>query len=114
VQKGCFATVSQHEIIVGRQKIAAGSQRRTRQALLQHGAIRMAPPQSHPAIVDLLQSKESEQLPEVTERREDLVQILSRAFEMTFGVRMESGPFSRSEKTVISDRLEEFKNMNPQ
>ena len=114
VQKGCYAAVSQHEIVVGRQKIAAGSQRRTRYTLLQHGAIRIAPPQFHPAIVNPPQSEESEQLPEVKERRESLVQILCHALEMTFGIRLESEPFSCPEKTVISMRLEEFKNMNPQ
>ncbi len=110
VQKGCFASVSRYEIMVGGRKIAAGSQRRTRQAFMQHGVIRIAPATPHPAIVDAAPASEIV-LP--SREREDLEQRLAESFSESLGGPVIRNRSSKEEIAVIEAKARHFGNLNP-
>lgn len=112
LQKGCFAAVSRYEIIVGGEKVAAGSQRRSRRALLQHGAIKITAPSSHPAVLQEPCAVKKAVIPVSLESREELLEALTRAFEKTLKIRLSPEPFSNSELSVIGRREICFKNMS--
>ncbi len=112
LQKGCFAAVSRYEIIVGGQKVAAGSQRRGRRALLQHGAIKIAAPCSHPAILQEPWKTKKAVIPILPGSREELSEVLVRAFEKTLEIQLSPERFSNSELTVIRRREIHFKNLS--
>lgn len=111
-QKGCFSALSRHEIIVTGLKTAAGSQRRTKQALMQHGAIKLGPPAGHPAIVETSQAdaldKLAVDLPSRKKLEKGLVAALEKTFSTVFAVEL----FSLSEAAAIALRLSRFKNIN--
>jgi len=101
VQKGCFAAVSRYEIVVSGQKVAAGSQRRTKTSFLQHGAIKLAPPESHPAIIDIPEPVAGKDLGKIEgdfgELAENIIIILSKIYNVGF----DRQPFSPRERTEI-------------
>lgn len=109
VQKGCFASVSRYEIMVGGRKIAAGSQRRTRQAFMQHGVIRIAPAVSHPAIVDA-SAASGVVLP--SRERHELEQLLAASFAELLGRRVERYRASPDEIAAIEEKARYFGNLN--
>ncbi|MDD4052282.1 MAG: hypothetical protein PHR28_10360, partial [candidate division Zixibacteria bacterium] len=111
IQKGCFASVSRFEITAFGQKLAASSQRRSRTALIQHGAIRIAPPTRHPAIIDLPQAVAGEAFWTPAGSRGDLETTMIRACEETFGVSMVLEPFSEAEKVAIGALAGSYKNL---
>lgn len=110
VQKGCFAAVSLYEIVLGGQKVAAGSQRRTRCALLQHGAIKIAAPTRHAAVLDAAQSVELG-FPPLAGEREQLEERLATAVAEVFQVHLVIHPFTWDETEAIIDRARRFDNL---
>ena len=113
LQKGCFATVSQYEITVGNAKVAAGSQRRSRNSFIQHGSIKLAVPLSHPAILDNSQDNADPPSPIVATSRNDLARRLITAFEQVYAVELIMRPFTDSEMQGIAARSGIFENLNP-
>ncbi len=111
IQKGCFASVSRFEIMAFGQKLAASSQRRSRTALIQHGAIRIAPPTPHPAIIDLPQTVVGEAFWTPAGSRGDLETAMIRACEETFGVTLTCEPFSEPELASIATLARSYKNL---
>jgi lipoate-protein ligase A len=109
VQKGCFASVSRYEIMVGGRKIAAGSQRRTRQAFMQHGVIRIATARSHPAIVDAAPGAGI--MPAPCERK-DLEQRLAESFSNSLGGQATVTCFSDEDIAAIESKARDFGNLN--
>lgn len=112
LQKGCFASVSRYEIIAGTWKTAAGSQRRTRQALLQHGVVRIAPPVRHPAIQDRSPSPPERLFAGFPGSRRELEERLIGRFGEGYTIEPDRRPFSREEEEDIAGRCERFKNLN--
>lgn len=111
LQKGCFASVSRFEITADGRKLAASSQRRGVRALMQHGAIRIAPPSIHPAIVHLpVDPPEALFSPPAGSRR-DWEQLMIRACEETFGMKAARLPFSADELAAIGARMDGYKNL---
>ena len=113
LQKGCFASVSQYEIIVGARKIAAGSQRRTQTSFMQHGVVRVALHRRHRAINEPDSVSDGTAIPILSENRQVLEQQLSKAFSETYGVWLTPGPLLPAEAAAIETRRERFKNLNP-
>ena len=111
LQKGCFSAVSRHEIIVSGQKRAAGSQRRTKCALMQHGAIKTGIPSIHPAIVEMPQGDGAPGEYGAVFDRQKLERGLVDAFERTFKMRLESRSFSIGEIEAINGRQGAFKKL---
>ncbi len=109
IQKGCFASVSRYEIIAAGRKIAAGSQRRTRRAFMQHGVIRIASAAPHPAILDAAPASKMA-MPSGT--REDLERRLAASFADTLGAPMIECGFSKDEITAIEAKVGNFGNLN--
>jgi lipoate-protein ligase A len=107
-QKGCFASVSRYEIIVGGRKAAAGSQRRMRRTFLQHGVIKIAPSQSHPAITD--EAPAAIMLSE--HGRAELERKVADSFAEVLGVRLSACPFSDRELAEIAKGAAGFGNLN--
>jgi len=112
LQRGCFASISQYEIIVGGRKIAAGSQRRTQTSFMQHGIVRIAPPRRHGAIIEPDSTPDGTAIPILSGNRQALERQLSKAFSETYGVWLTSGPFLPAEAAAIETRREHFKNLN--
>jgi len=112
VQSGCFASVSRHEITAWGQKAAAGSQRRTRTAFMQHGAVKIAPPVHHPAIRETLPEIGADAFPALTESRETLETIMIESFQKELGIGFREEPFSYTEIAEIEKNIERFKNLN--
>ncbi|MCP4569825.1 MAG: hypothetical protein GY841_19775 [FCB group bacterium] len=111
-QKGCFSALSRHEIIVNGQKTAAGSQRRTKQALMQHGAIKLGPPVRHPAIVEMPQTDALEKLAVDLPPQKELVAGLVEALEKTYSAVFVVELFTPGEEAEIASRMARFKNIN--
>lgn len=112
IQKGCFAAVSQYEITYNGAKVAAGSQRRTRCAFMQHGSIKLAIPQRHPAISDISQDIVSLPSPAISGDRDRLAMRLAGAFEQVYLVNLIIRPFSGQELREIGAKMKEFENLN--
>ena len=112
IQKGCFASVSRFEITAYGQKLAASSQRRGRDALIQHGAIRIAPPARHPAIIDRPQTVAGEAFWSPAGPRGDLETAMIRACEETFGVALVEESFSEPELALIGELTRSYKNLS--
>ncbi len=108
VQKGCFASVSRYEIMVGGHKIAAGSQRRTRRAFMQHGVIRIAPAVPHAAIIDT--PPPGIALP--SGERADRERLLVESFKERLGRDVEYCCVSSDEIAVIEEKVRQFGNLN--
>ncbi|MFH1699893.1 MAG: hypothetical protein ABIE07_04825 [Candidatus Zixiibacteriota bacterium] len=112
VQKGCMAAVSHYEVIINGQKMAAGSQRRTTHYFLQHGAIKLFPPRSHPAILcstEVVALKEIERpVPEC----DDLIYKLVVAFEREFNIEFENHNWDLRERNFIAEIESDFGNLN--
>lgn len=113
VQKGCFASVSRYEIIVAGTKIAAGSQRRTRQALMQHGVIRLTPSPGHPAIIEPPATPPDRAYPSDVGGRRELMEKLTDAFAHEYEVNLERRSISDAETAAINRLRYRFKNLNP-
>ena len=109
-QRGCFSAVSRHEIVIAGRKVAAGSQRRTRRALMQHGAVKLSAPVFHPAIVESPQLFGAETIEEKMPARAELERKLVEAFEKIFDIQLKPQPFLKVEKEAIESRLILFKN----
>jgi len=109
VQKGCFASVSRYEIMVGGKKIAAGSQRRTRTAFMQHGVIRIASGASHPAIIDAMAAPDIA-LPQ--SERGELIRFLAESFAETLGGGFGEDGLSGGEAAAVDERARRFGNLN--
>ena len=112
MQKGCFASVSQYEIIVRGQKVAAGSQRRTQTSFIQHGAIKIAAPSHHPAIVETMQTIDLDNIKTIPGDREAMSIMLIKEFESIFQKSFHPRPFSEQEKAVIAGLRDRFENLN--
>lgn len=112
VQKGCFASVSQYEIIYRGQKVAAGSQRRTASALMQHGAVKIGLPTRHPAIDDLSQSVTGHDIQPMPGAAGELAVRLAAAFAEEFGVALADRPFTARERAAIEGWAHRFGNLN--
>jgi lipoate-protein ligase A len=108
IQKGCFASVSRYEIVAGGRKVAAGSQRRTRRAFMQHGVVRLRPSRPHPAISE--DSPGGIALP-VSQRRE-LERRLVASFTEILGAPPDDRPFTDGELAAIDDIMGGFGNLN--
>ncbi len=109
VQKGCFAAISRHELLVEGEKMAASSQRRSRQALVQHGAVRFAPMMPHPAIeipdFGLSGTRYESATFDYGQMQRDFV----GAVESVFDVRLILEPFSETERQAIESRRDQYK-----
>lgn len=112
VRKGCFAAVSQYELLVGRTKMAAGSQRYTRHAFIQHGAIKIGPPGNHPAIINPIGAQGIDTNMALSGTGETHYEVLASAFSRRFGVRLDEKPFSPSELRDIADIENGYGNLN--
>jgi lipoate-protein ligase A len=112
-QKGCFATVSQFEITVGSAKVAAGSQRRTRHAFIQHGSIKLDVPGRHPAILDYAHDIVPPPSPVISCSRDILSRQLAEAFEQVYNVRLDHCPLTAPEIDQIAAGSGAFENLNP-
>jgi|GEM_PF-2913624 len=110
-QKGCFASVSRFEITADGRKLAASSQRRGVRALIQHGAIRLAPPSPHPAIVHLPDEPPESPFFRPAGTRRDWEERLIRACEETFRMTAVRLPFSAEELTDIGAGMDGYKNL---
>ncbi len=111
VQKGCFASVSRYEVMVGGMKSAASSQRRNRTALIQHGAIRFRRPVSHSAIVESENPAAEDLIFSVPRDRTSLVARVVRAFQGRFQYQPRFEPFTAQERSDITARSGAFKNL---
>jgi hypothetical protein len=111
-KKGCFASVSQYEILARGQKVAAGSQRRTNVAMMQHGVIRTAPLNPHPAIADQPQAIAISRLPAINDDRHVLEKQLISFFQKEYRIQFNNCPFSDAEMAEIHDRTNNFLNLN--
>lgn len=109
VQKGCFASVSRYEIMAAGRKIAAGSQRRTRQAFMQHGVIRIASAPSHPAIID---AAPASRVAPLSKERAELEEILAESFTVLLGRESGRRRASKDEITMIEEKARHFRNLN--
>lgn len=112
VQKGCFAAVSQYEIVIGRSKMAASSQRYTRQSFIQHGAIRLGAVEEHPAIVSAVNDDDFDTNLSSVVTDEKRYEWLVSSFVDRFGARFDPKPFSPSELRKISRIEKSFENLN--
>lgn len=112
IQKGCFASVSQYEIIVDGQKVAAGSQRRTRTSFMQHGSLKFGVPTPHRAISEIPQAVEPIHIKGIQTELAETRSKLTKAFEKIFKVEFISGPVLEVEKAAIRDLLTHFENLN--
>jgi len=112
VQKGCFSSVSQYEILVGDRKVGAGSQRRTKTSFMQHGAIKISVPARHPAIMEIMQPFMNNGIAPLRESRAELEGRLSKAFERIYGALLIPQAFSESERGEIRARECRFENLN--
>lgn len=110
-QKGCFASVSRYEITADGRKLAASSQRRGRRALIQHGAIRIAPPTVHPAIAQPPEDSVGQVLRPPAGSRRDWEEALIAACEATFRMTTVAVPFSDNELAAIDARMDGYKNI---
>lgn len=108
MQKGCFASVSRYEIIVGGRKAAAGSQRRMRRAFLQHGVIKISPSQTHAAIADETPAA----IMVAGHGRTELERGVADSFAEVLGVRLSACPFSDRELADIAKGSKCFGNLN--
>jgi lipoate-protein ligase A len=111
-QKGCFAAVSRYEITVAGRKMAAGSQRRTQTAFVQHGAIKTAAPGRHPAIAGSPQEIGTEYLKGHDAGPGEMRRILLAKFEEMYGISFIKRPLSADEKAAIEGLLPRFENLN--
>lgn len=112
LQKDCFSAVSRWEITLNGRKLAAGSQRRTRTTMMQHGVILLSPASGHPALVDSLQVDDSQHDPLCALSRSALVAELHESFSRQFGTEMDKRPLDSHELEIISRRKESFRNLN--
>jgi lipoate-protein ligase A len=112
LQKGCFASVSQYDIVVGDRKIAAGSQRRTENAFMQHGAVKLKIPVPHSAIEEPPQDIDNECLIPVRLARGKAQESLINIFVSIYKIGFANQPFSTSEKGNIEGLLASFENLN--
>jgi lipoate-protein ligase A len=112
LRRGCFASVSRYEIVAEGTKIAAGSQRRTRRALMQHGVIRLAPPEGHPALLETRPVASGELYSNLRGSRRKLEKTFVECVAKTFQVEVDIRPFSIPERACIGKRCERFKNLN--
>ena len=112
VQKGCFAAVSHYEIIVNGLKMAAGSQRRAKNAMIQHGAIKIAPHTPHPAIVNMVQEIPGQDVKPLAGTRDELLMRLQSAFEQVFAATFAESAFTSLELSAIALKIKDFENLN--
>jgi len=112
IQKGCFASVSRYEIILGGQKVAAGSQRRTQQAFVQHGSIRLAAAEPHPAIDGGSEVVGGDKLEAISGDRREILNKLIEAFEDIYKVNFIDRGFEASEKAVVAGLENDYGNLN--
>jgi len=112
VQKGCFASVSRYEIIVAGMKIAAGSQRRTGQAFMQHGVVRLRPSPGHPAIQEPTPNLPDGAFAELVNERRELEETLVGSLAQVYDIKAEIRPFSGSETAGVESQRRRFKNLN--
>lgn len=112
IQKGCLAAVSHYEILINDKKMAAGSQRRGEHSFVQHGAIKLSQPQSHPAIWGYEESVGLKEVAEIIKDRNDLVDELIIKFETEFGIAFEKNNWDLGEKKYISEIELDFTNLN--
>ncbi|MEZ5358313.1 MAG: hypothetical protein R3F48_05735 [Candidatus Zixiibacteriota bacterium] len=112
IQKGCFAAVSQYEISIGRAKMAAGSQRYTKQEFIQHGTIMIGPPHQHPAILNPADGADSDTISMTREIYGKRYDLLSSSVARRFDARLEAKPFSPSELRRIAEIETGFENLN--
>jgi len=110
LQKGCYTAVSKYEITVNGCKVAAGSQRRSENSFMQHGAIRIAPMYMHPAILNS-PAGSSKLLPDLSKSKNEYEPLLVKAFAEVFGVDFQPETYSRKDLTLIENRLHRFKNL---
>ena len=113
LQKGCFAAVSRYEVLVFGQKAAAGSQRRGRHGLLQHGAVRLSPQRPHPAIDNAFNASDLPATPKMFLQRRELKWRLAESLAAIYGVSLVSGSFSVGERDTLLKRLVDFENLAP-
>lgn len=111
-QIGCFASISRFEITLGDRKIAAGSQRRTKAAYLQHGSIKVGASPHHPAIAGLSQPVDFDNLKLSSPAGEAKPERLVKAFESILSVKFSGRPFSDAEQAAILDLAGRFENLN--
>ncbi len=113
LQKGCMAAVSHYEILVNGQKMAAGSQRRATHSFLQHGAIKLFPPQSHPAIRGGMEDVGLKEVEGIKQGRDDLIAGLVKKFEDEFSIEFEKHHWDLGERKYITEIESDFGNLNP-
>jgi lipoate-protein ligase A len=111
-QNGCFASVSRFEITIGDRKIAAGSQRRTKSAYMQHGSIKIESPINHPAISGLSHPVDFEDLGLSSPVENAKTEALINSFESILSVALSRQPFSSAEKAAIHRSSGIFENLN--
>ncbi len=112
VQKDCFSAVSRWEITSEGRKLAAGSQRRTKTAIMQHGVIIISPSAGHPALRSTTQLNDGEEVLSDSTDRSKLTKALSDAFSMIYGVAFDSKPFTPAEIVTINQDLNLYRNLN--
>jgi len=100
-------------VLVFGQKAAAGSQRRGRQGLLQHGAVRLSPQRPHPAIDNAFNASDLPATPKMFLQRRELKWRLAESLAAAYGVSLVSGSFSVGERDTLLKRLVDFENLAP-
>lgn len=112
----CFAAVSAHEITVAGRKLVGSAQRRTRDAILQHGSIPLAAERGRlaglladdPAAASRLLDQTMMSLAETLGGVPDVEAVMAAVaagFAETFGVRLAEGPWHPAE-LALAVRLE--------
>ncbi len=112
-QKGCFAAISRYEVLVRGQKAAAGSQRRGRHGLLQHGAVRLSSQRPHAAIDNALNASDLPAISGISLRRRELEGCLAESLAAAYGVSLALGSFSAAERDTVLGHLIDFENLAP-
>lgn len=112
LQKDCFSAVSRWEITFNGCKLAAGSQRRTKRTIMQHGVISISSPGDHPALNRSPQHYDRHDFPRVSMARSDLLLSLCDSFSRHFGIRLDSQPFDEEEIRIIERLLDSHRNLN--
>jgi lipoate-protein ligase A len=113
IQKGCMAAVSHYEVLINNRKMAVGSQRRGVHSFLQHGAIKLFVPQSHPAILGVVEGVGPKEVEGGRLDRNDIIGDLIMKFECEFGIEFEKNNWDLGERKYITEIESDFDNLNP-
>lgn len=102
----CFAEPARDELVLGGRKLAGSAQRRTADAFLQHGSIRLAPDPPAAARACGLGGAGATSLAEHGHEiaAPELAEALARAFERVLGVELARLPLTEDERECASRR----------